>query len=104
LTRKTWRDGRRYISRSFGGHKAVIQLLLEQKADVDAKDIIGRRALHITVSEGHKAVIQLLLEQKAAVDAKCSDGETALHLAAGRGKRGSCTAVTRAKGKYRRKR
>src|SRR5213075_2022087 len=37
------------------GHKAAVRLLLEHKADVDAKDgLFGRTALHEAASKGHE--------------------------------------------------
>jgi ankyrin repeat protein len=64
------------------GHEAVVQLLLEKGADVDAKDNDGGTALHKTAGSGHEAVVRLLLEKGADVDAKSNDGWTALHWAA----------------------
>ena len=55
--------------------------LLEQKADVDAKDKDGETALHWATRSGHEAVVRLLLEHKADVDAKDKERETALHRA-----------------------
>jgi len=64
------------------GHEAVVQLLLEHKADVSAKDNNRWTALHIAAVYGHEAVVRLLLEHKADVGAKDNDGWTALHIAA----------------------
>jgi hypothetical protein len=70
------------LSSSWSGHEAVVRLLLEQKADVDAKDTSGRTALSRAAEMGHEAVVRLLLEQKADVDAKDTSGRTALSRAA----------------------
>jgi ankyrin repeat domain-containing protein 50 len=68
---------------SYNGHRTIVRLLLEAKADVDAKDSFGRRtALHWAAENGHEAVVRLLLEVKADVDAKDIERGTALHRAA----------------------
>src|SRR2546423_829501 len=65
------------------GDMAMVQLLLERKADVDAKEKYNvRTALHLAARYGHKAVAQLLLEYKADVEAKDSDEWTAVHMEA----------------------
>ena len=64
------------------GHEAVVRLLLEKGARVDAKDGLGSTALHLAARSGHEAVVRLLLEKGARVDAKAEDGSTALHQAA----------------------
>jgi ankyrin repeat protein len=47
------------------GHEAVVRLLLEAKADVDAKiESYGETALQLAAEEGHEAVVRLLLEAK----------------------------------------
>jgi ankyrin repeat protein len=54
-------------------------LLLEHKADVDAKDAWdGGTAFHGATGGGHEAVARLLLEYKADVDIKHKTGDTAL--------------------------
>jgi ankyrin repeat protein len=67
------------------GHESVIQLLIEEGADVTAKADDGWTALHLAAQNGHDAAIELLLERGADVAAKDNDGWTALHLAAQNG-------------------
>ena len=42
-------------------------MLLENKADVDAKDSYGKVALHWAADNGQETVMQLLLERGAKV-------------------------------------
>jgi hypothetical protein len=70
---------------SYIGLEAVVRVLLEHKAEVDAKDRYGRMALHGAAARGREAVVRVLLEYKADVDAKDRYGRTALLWAANRG-------------------
>ncbi len=69
------------------GHKDVAELLLANKADVNAKDNYGQTPLHYAAQYGHKDVAELLLANKADVNAKAKKGVTPLHLAAQQGYR-----------------
>lgn len=51
------------------GNEVMVQLLLEAKADVDAKDFDGATPLLLAVQNRHGAVVRLLLEAKADVAA-----------------------------------
>ena len=67
---------------AFKGYKDVVELLLANKAEVNAKDNNGQTPLHVAALKGHKDVAELLLANKAEVNAKDNNGETPLHLAA----------------------
>jgi ankyrin repeat protein len=69
---------------------AGVQLLLKHKARVDARDLLGRSALHEAAFRGHVEIIAALLAAHADVDARDGNGRTPL-LAAARG--GSAIAV-----------
>ena len=64
------------------GHEAVVRLLVEQGADVEARDKDGGTALHRAADNGHEAVVRLLVKQGANVEAKTNYGGTALLRAA----------------------
>lgn len=62
--------------------KDIAELLLANKAEVNAKDNRGDTPLHSAAFNGHKDVAELLLSVGAAVTAIDIDGKTPLHLAA----------------------
>ena len=71
---------------TLGGYEAVVRLLLEQGADIKAKDKDGRTVLHMAAKDGHEGVVRLLLEKGADVEAKDKYEEwRALHMAADAG-------------------
>jgi ankyrin repeat protein len=70
---------------SENGHKAVVRLLLEAKADVNVKNSDRETALYRAVRNGHAAVVKLLLEAKADINVRNIFGATVLHWAAGDG-------------------
>ncbi len=68
-----------------GGQPAVVEYLLMQGADVNAKDSHGLLPIHYAVKSGHDGVVKLLLASGAAVNAKDSRGFQPMHYAANRG-------------------
>jgi TonB family protein len=67
------------------GHKDVAELLLTNKAEVNAKSCNGYTPLHFAAAHGYNTLIELLLAKGANVNAKNKFGETPLHAAASRG-------------------
>ena len=66
---------------AMGGHKVVVQLLLDNGADLNGTDEFEWSPLHDAVDWGYKEVIQLLLERGAKVNTKTKRGWTPLHTA-----------------------
>ena len=52
----------------------MAELLLANKAEVNAKDTFGGTPLHIAAYHGYKDVAELLLANKAEVNAKEQSG------------------------------
>ena len=67
---------------ALGGQEAVVQLLVETGADIEAKDKYEKTALYLAAQCGHEAVVRLLMEMGADTEAKDIYERTALHLAA----------------------
>ncbi len=63
------------------GQKAAAELLLANKADVNARTFKGVMPLHLAAQQGHKDMVELLLANKAEVNAKASIGWTPWYLA-----------------------
>ena len=69
------------IYASENGHKEVVEVLLDNGADVNAYNNYGNTALMMASSKGHIKIVEMLLEKEADLDAKNNDGETALIIA-----------------------
>ena len=67
------------------GQEQAVWLLLQNGADVNARDSYRRTALHWAAEYGYKAVALLLLENGVDIEAKGIVGWTALHCAASNG-------------------
>eukprot|EP00929_Paragymnodinium_shiwhaense_P003011 TRINITY_DN103386_c0_g1_i1.p1 TRINITY_DN103386_c0_g1~~TRINITY_DN103386_c0_g1_i1.p1 ORF type:complete len:286 (-),score=60.54 TRINITY_DN103386_c0_g1_i1:26-883(-) len=63
------------------GHTSVADLLLERKANLEAKSAGGLTALHFAAREGHTSMAQHLVEVGANIDALDNDDWTPLHWA-----------------------
>ncbi|KAK7428976.1 hypothetical protein QQZ08_004488 [Neonectria magnoliae] len=86
----TYRETTKYFTdlmvASYYGHRAVVKLLLEKGAEIEAKDSEhGRTPLSWAARNGHEAIVKLLLEKGANFKSKDEDGTTPLSLAAGDG-------------------
>jgi ankyrin repeat protein len=66
---------------TFADHKDVAELLLADKADVNAKDKYGDTPLHSASTHGYKDVAELLLVKGADVNSKDIFGQTPLQAA-----------------------
>src|SRR3954451_24228557 len=67
------------------GHAAIVKLLLEKNAELEAKDNSGQTPLLWAAQGGHTATVTLLLDRWADMSIENKSGWTALQLAALRG-------------------
>ena len=67
------------------GYKDMAELLLANKAEVNAKTGFGNTPLHFAAERGYNDVVELLLSNKAEVDAKDGIEWTPFLYAAARG-------------------
>jgi len=68
-----------------GGHWAITDLLLREKADLEQTDNVGRTALIVAAMEGHLGILELLISRGASTEAKDYTGLTALSWACRKG-------------------
>ncbi len=66
---------------SFDGHVALVRLLLDAGAQIEAKDNGGATPLYGASQEGHLEAARLLLACGAAVDEGTNDGSNSLMIA-----------------------
>jgi uncharacterized protein len=64
------------------GDVEQVGALLDQGAEIDARNDRGERPLILAILAGHDAVAELLIEQGAAIDGRNAGGFTPLHAAA----------------------
>jgi ankyrin repeat protein len=77
---------RQLLAATLRGDNEKVQMLLEQGADIEARDFIDQTALMIAAFFGPIEMLQLLLDRGANIEARCGDGgEIALTNAAERG-------------------
>jgi ankyrin repeat protein len=67
------------------GDASIVRILLEHKADVNARQQNGFTPLHAAASVGRMDLIDLLLSHGAKTDALTDDGKSAADLAEQRG-------------------
>src|ERR1700691_1652737 len=69
------------IDAALRGNVPRVRVLLDAKADLNAKNSDGATALIVASQDGHADVVRVLLDAKADVNAKDNYGGTALMLA-----------------------
>ena len=66
---------------AYGGHEAMVRMLLQRGASVDLQDITGGTALMAAADRGHTTIVQVLLDAKADASLQGCTGSTALMFA-----------------------
>ena len=62
----------------------IISILIEAKAEMEAKDIYGRTPLHLASQNGHFDTVKKLIDNGADVNATDKGGDSPLTLAMAR--------------------
>ncbi|KKO99476.1 hypothetical protein THAR02_08415 [Trichoderma harzianum] len=63
------------------GHKAMVQLLLDEGLGLESRDKEGNTPLQYAAANGHEAVVKLLLQKGANLNIKNKNGDTPLLMA-----------------------
>ena len=66
---------------AMGGHRDIVQLLLEMNAKIETGDQDGKAPLHLAAMVGLIYIVQLLVEKNACLETTDSDGYAPLHVA-----------------------
>ncbi len=64
-----------------GGHREIVQILLDKGADLQAKNDFGNTPLHEASYRGDIELVKFLVSKGADLKAKAVDGKTPLELA-----------------------
>lgn len=67
---------------SINGNKALVQLLIDKKVDLEARNSTGDTALMLACWNNYPEIAEMLINAGADVNAKNIKGRTALHIAA----------------------
>ncbi|XP_063610324.1 uncharacterized protein LOC134784236 isoform X2 [Penaeus indicus] len=76
------------------GHTALVEVLIQENANVNAAAQDGMTPLHLASWGGHTEVIRALLSNRANGNAKTTEGMTAIHFASMGGHVSSMEALT----------
>jgi ankyrin repeat protein len=58
----------------YNGRKSLVRLLLNNEADIAAKNLDNETALHPAASKGHRTVVRALLEKGGDLTLRINDG------------------------------
>lgn len=72
---------------AFAGHTSSMEYLLDRSAEMNARDMNGRTALHYETHRGHEEVCNILPSRGAAIGIEDDNGSTPIDLAVRRGRR-----------------
>lgn len=63
------------------GRESIVQLLLNNGADIDFCNENGNSPLHIACEYGHESIVRLLLSNGAKINSRTKNGASPLHIA-----------------------
>ena len=74
-------DATLLMAAAYGGHEAMVRMLLQRGASVNLQDSLDTTALMAAALNGHTTTVQVLLDAKADASLQATDGYTALMVA-----------------------
>ena len=63
------------------GNAEIVKVLLEKKANIEARNDAGDTPLFVAAKEGHEEIVKMLLNAEANLDVTDVSGETPLSIA-----------------------
>jgi len=66
---------------SFGGHRDIVEYLLDKGAKIDLPDVFGATPLHMAVLGEKPDIVQLLIDKGANINAKTKNGKIPMQMA-----------------------
>src|SRR5262249_41388404 len=75
------------------GNKAMVELLSDKKANVNATSSGAMTPLHLAAQKGFRSIVELLLARGAKPDPRSDQGATPLHLAVANGFKSTAEAL-----------
>jgi ankyrin repeat protein len=67
------------------GHEAIVKMLVDEGADVNAYNEKGRTPIHAASSRGHIAIVKMLVRNKADINSQDEKDRTPLIIALHKG-------------------
>ena len=69
------------MAATFGGHEAIVRMLLQRGASINLQSSFGTTALMLAAALDHATIVQALLDAKADASLRDNKGGTALMMA-----------------------
>ena len=67
------------------GQLETVQFLLQNQANIEARDMIGRKPLHFAACAGSLDIVKCLVDNRAGINVKDVLGRSAVQFASGNG-------------------
>ncbi|MGI9337729.1 MAG: ankyrin repeat domain-containing protein [Gammaproteobacteria bacterium] len=81
LVKTDWGKSEMLFLAAYDGDTAELRSLIDEGADIDAKNDDGLTPLHVAAGQGQTEIVLALVNAGAAIEAKMNGGSTPLHVA-----------------------